>query len=117
VSPNSRLEKGQDCEWPIVRGRHGEKIDLSEVPDKAAHSHDMAYLYGFGRGWYALFNEGRKLGIGMSWDGNSSNICGSGKSTEAGTVIPGMAQATTSGWSRVLRILSRSWALYKPARN
>jgi len=69
VSPNSRLEKGQDCEWPIVRGRHGEKIDLSKVPDKAAHSHDMAYLYGFDRGWYALFNEGRKLGIGMSWDG------------------------------------------------
>ncbi len=69
VSPNSRLEKGQDCEWPIVRGRHGEKIDLSHVPDKAAHSHDMAYLYGFDRGWYALFSEGRKLGFGMSWDG------------------------------------------------
>ena len=68
VSPNSRLEKGQDCEWPVVRGRNGEKIDLSEVPDKAAHSHDMAYLYGFGRGWYALFNEDRKLGFGMSWD-------------------------------------------------
>jgi hypothetical protein len=68
VSPNSRLEKDQDCEWPIVRGRNGEKIDLSQVPDKAAHSHDMAYLYGFGRGWYALFNERRELGFGMSWD-------------------------------------------------
>ena len=68
VSPNSRLEKGQDCEWPIVRGRNGEQIDLSAVPDKAAHSHDMAYLYGFDRGWYALFNEGRKIGFGMSWD-------------------------------------------------
>jgi Domain of unknown function (DUF4432) len=68
VSPNSRLEKGQDCEWPFVRGRNGEEIDLSAVPDRTAHSHDMAYLYGFGRGWYALFNEGRKLGFGMSWD-------------------------------------------------
>jgi Domain of unknown function (DUF4432) len=68
VSPNSRIDKGQDCEWPIVRGRNGEKIDLSEVPDMTAHSPDMAYLYGFDRGWYALFNEGRKLGFGMSWD-------------------------------------------------
>ena len=70
VSPNSRLEKGQDCEWPFVRGRKGETIDLSKVPDKTAHSHDMAYLYGFDRGWFALFNEDRKLGFGMSWDGD-----------------------------------------------
>jgi len=68
VSPNSRLEQGQDCEWPVVQGRHGELIDLSKVPPKTAHSHDMAYLYGFSRGWYALFNEGRKLGFGLSWD-------------------------------------------------
>ena len=68
VSPNSRLEKGQDCEWPIVRGRNGEEIDLSRVPNKEVRSHDMAYLYGFDRGWYALFNEGRNLGFGMSWD-------------------------------------------------
>lgn len=68
VSPNSHLEKGQDCEWPVVRGRNGEKIDLSRVPDKTAHSHDMACLYGSSRGWYALFNEGIKLGFGMSWD-------------------------------------------------
>lgn len=69
VSPNSRLEKGQDCEWPMVRGRKGERIDLSQVPAKAAHSHDMAYLYGFARGWYALFNAGRKIGFGLTWDG------------------------------------------------
>src|SRR5262249_30748370 len=45
VSPNSRLEKAQDCEWPVVRGRDGENIDLSRVPARTAHSHDMAYLY------------------------------------------------------------------------
>jgi len=68
VSPNSRLEKGQDCEWPMVQGRKGETIDLSRIPSPAVHSHDMAYLYGFDEGWYALFHEGRNLGFGMSWD-------------------------------------------------
>lgn len=68
VSPNSRLEKRQDCEWPIVLGRNGEKIDLSRIPSKTAHSHDMAYLHGFDRGWYGLFSDRLQLGFGMSWD-------------------------------------------------
>lgn len=68
VSPNSRLEKGQDCEWPIVRGRNGDEIDLSAIPPRNSHFHDMAYLYGLNRGWYALFNEGRQLGFGLSWN-------------------------------------------------
>ena len=66
VSPNSRLEKEQDCEWPMVRGRSGEAIDLSRIPAQAAHSHDMAYLYGLEQGWYLLFNERRKVGFSMS---------------------------------------------------
>lgn len=70
VSPNSRLEKAQDCEWPIVLGRNGQKIDLSKVPGKGTHFHDMAYLYGFHRGWYGLFSERLQLGFGMSWDGD-----------------------------------------------
>jgi hypothetical protein len=68
VSPNSRLEKGQDCEWPNVLGRRGEKIDLSRIPSKAAHSHDMAYLHGFETGRYGLFSERLQLGFGMNWD-------------------------------------------------
>jgi hypothetical protein len=68
VSPNSRLEKGQDCRWPMVRGRKGETIDLSRIPARAAHSHDMAYMYELDQGWYVLFHERRKLGFSMSWD-------------------------------------------------
>ncbi|HEX4424144.1 MAG TPA: aldose 1-epimerase [Terriglobales bacterium] len=70
VSPNSRLEKGQDREWPIVLGRNGEKIDLSRIPAKSVHSHDMAYLYGFDRGWYGLFSDRLQVGFGISWDAN-----------------------------------------------
>lgn len=68
VSPNSRLEKSQDCEWPRVRGSRGEVVDLSRIPAASAHSHDMAYLYGFQEGWYALFSDNRKIGFGLTWD-------------------------------------------------
>jgi len=68
VSPNSRLEKGQDCEWPLVRGINGEPIDLSRVPSRATHSHDMAYLYGLKQGWYVLFSDTHQLGFSMTWD-------------------------------------------------
>jgi hypothetical protein len=68
VSPNSRLEKGQDCEWPMVLGRNGEEIDLSRIPAKTAHSHDMAYLHELKQGRYGLFSERRQIGFGMSWE-------------------------------------------------
>ncbi|MGH9511412.1 MAG: aldose 1-epimerase [Terriglobales bacterium] len=70
VSQNSRLERGQDCDWPLVWSRKGEKVDLSRVAPKITRSHDMAYLYGFDKGWYGLFHEDRKLGFGMKWDSN-----------------------------------------------
>ena len=68
VSPNSRLEKAQDCEWPVVHGRSRELINLSRIPPKTAHSHDMAYLYGMEAGWYLLFNEALNVGFAMRWD-------------------------------------------------
>ena len=68
VSPNSRLEKAQDEEWPFVKGRQGEIIDLSIIPSPFAKSHDMAYLYDFDQGWYAVTNPSKKIGFGMVWN-------------------------------------------------
>jgi hypothetical protein len=62
------LEKQQDCEWPRVLGKGREQIDLSQIPGKEVHSHDMAHLYGFDQGWYAIFSERRQLGFSMTWD-------------------------------------------------
>ena len=67
VSPNSRLEKSQDARWPFVKGRRGETIDLSIVPPPSIKSHDMAYLYDFDDGWYAVTNLSKKIGFGMAW--------------------------------------------------
>jgi len=68
VSPNTRLEKGQDTEWPFVRTRSGEMMDLSCVPAASVKSHDMAYLYHFKAGWYAVTSQSKNVGFGMVWD-------------------------------------------------
>lgn len=68
VSPNSRLERAQDTLWPHVKGRTGETIDLSVIPPPSAKAHDMAYLYGFKEGWYAITNLPKRIGFGMAWD-------------------------------------------------
>ena len=60
AAPSSRLEKGQDTEWPMVKGRRGETIDLSRIPPPEVRSHDMAYLYDLEDGWYALVNSSRR---------------------------------------------------------
>jgi hypothetical protein len=68
TAPSSRLERGQDTEWPMVKGRTGETVDLSRIPPPEVRSHDMAYLYDLQDGWYALVNTSRGVGFGLRWD-------------------------------------------------
>jgi len=71
TAPSSRLERGQDTEWPLVQGRNGESVDLSRIPPPEVHSHDMAYMYDFQDGWYALVNGSRRVGFGLRWEKNT----------------------------------------------
>jgi galactose mutarotase-like enzyme len=68
AAPSSRLEKGQDTIWPLVKGRKGEEIDLSHIPPPEARSHDMAYAYALQEGWYAVVNGSLGVGFGLRWD-------------------------------------------------
>ena len=67
-APTSRLEKGQDTNWPFVRGRSGKTIDLSRLPSPEVRSHDLAYLHGMTEGWYAVVNARVGVGFGLRWD-------------------------------------------------
>jgi hypothetical protein len=68
TAANSRLERGQDAEWPLVKGRKGESIDLSRFVPPETRSHDMAYIYDLQDGWYALVNGARGVGFGLRWE-------------------------------------------------
>ena len=67
-APTSRLEKGQDAQWPLVQVRNGGNVDLSRIPPPEVRCHDMAYMYDLPEGWYALVNESRGVGFGLRWD-------------------------------------------------
>jgi hypothetical protein len=68
TAPRSRLERGQDTEWPLVRGRNGESVDLSRIPPPEVRSHDMAYMHDMQDGWYALVSGSRGVGFGLRWE-------------------------------------------------
>ena len=68
TAASSRLECGQDCAWPLVKGRDGGSVDLSRIIPPEARCHDMAYLYDLAEGWYAFVNETSGLGFGLCWE-------------------------------------------------
>jgi Domain of unknown function (DUF4432) len=68
VDSTSRLEENLDGQWPMVRTRHGGDVDLSKIPGPESRSQDLAFLYGFREGWYALRNRSQGVGIGLAWD-------------------------------------------------
>lgn len=68
TSPNARLERKQDCRWPMMKGCDGETVDLSRIPPPSSRSHDMAFLYDFQEGWYAITNPTKNVGFALAWD-------------------------------------------------
>ncbi len=67
-APTSRFAPGQEFDWPVGKSVTGEDVDISRLPPKDSRISDMPYLTNLQEGWFALTNQGRKLGIGMSWD-------------------------------------------------
>lgn len=69
VDETSRLAQGYRGQWPVVKGRNGEDIDLSRLPSRDTRAHDLAFLYDMPEHWYALTNTSLQVGFGMSWSG------------------------------------------------
>jgi hypothetical protein len=68
IDDSSRLEAGQDAPWPLVKLRRGGQVDLSKISGPSSRSQDLAFLYGFTEGWYALRSQSKGLGIALAWD-------------------------------------------------
>jgi galactose mutarotase-like enzyme len=68
MSPTCRLERGQETEWPLVKGRKGEAVDLSQVAPPEARAHDLAFMHDLQDSWYAVVNGSRGVGFGLRWD-------------------------------------------------
>lgn len=68
LDTTSRLAENVEESWPIFRLLSGGQTDLSKIPGPSVRSQDLAFLYGFQEGWYALRNRSQGVGVGLAWD-------------------------------------------------
>lgn len=68
LAPTTRFSPGQEFRWPHGTTRDGQRVDISRVLPASARVSDMFYLTDLREGWYALVNERKKIGFGMTFD-------------------------------------------------
>jgi hypothetical protein len=65
---NARLESDAAFDWPEAPGVDGGTVDLStDVPDRDANTHDVAFATELDAGWYALTNTELDLGVALTF--------------------------------------------------
>jgi len=68
LAPTSRFSPGQEFPWPKGATRNGQQVDVSRILPANARVSDMFYLVDLREGWYALVNQKKKLGFGVTFD-------------------------------------------------
>jgi len=66
--PDYRFGLHQVGKWPLINDRHGEPLDLRNVPSVTGRTMDNCYLSEFDQGWIAVSNKNKKVGFGLAWD-------------------------------------------------
>ena len=62
-----RFLPGDQFEWPTGKTRDGGRASVDRVPPADNNTADMLYLTDFDEAWYAVTNQKRQVGFGMSW--------------------------------------------------
>jgi len=68
LAPTSRFSPGQEFAWPNGTTKEGQPVDASRVLGPEAGVSDMLYLVDLREGWYALVNQEKRIGFGMTFD-------------------------------------------------
>ena len=66
-SPYGRLKPGK-YEWPMVMGKDGKRVDLSQIPERDIVAEETSFITNMTEGWYILHNPRLKIGFGMAWE-------------------------------------------------
>jgi hypothetical protein len=66
--PDHRMGLYQIDNWPFIKDRDGNLLDLRNLPPRSDRTMDNCYLYGFDQGWIAVTNANRQIGFGLAWD-------------------------------------------------
>ena len=65
--PGTFLAAASEHDWPVVQARDGKPVDLGLLPGPEDRRAVLAYLSGFGSGWFAITNPRLRLGVGLRW--------------------------------------------------
>lgn len=55
-------------DWPFLKNKRGEMVDVSEIPNGSARTADMLFIGEFTDGWISVTNRERKVGIAYLFD-------------------------------------------------
>jgi hypothetical protein len=66
--PDHRMGLFQVGQWPVIKDRNGDPLDLSVMPSQGERTMDNCYLKDFQEGWVAVYNPRQRLGLGLAWD-------------------------------------------------
>lgn len=63
-----RMGLHQVGQWPWLKDRRDQPLDLRRLPPREQRSMDNCYLKDFEQGWLAVQNDRAGLGFGLAWD-------------------------------------------------
>ena len=63
----AQFQGNQRFEWPFIRDRQGQIVDLREVKPAGSGIADLHYLVDVEQGWYAVTDRGARVGFALSF--------------------------------------------------
>jgi len=63
--PESRFQPGTVYNWPIAIDKSGSKVDVRKTLEPSAYIDEYHYATELKKGWYAVTDSKKKMGIGM----------------------------------------------------
>jgi len=68
ISPSTRISAGAIGCWPLVEGKDGRPVDLSQIPASAeVRLTEFGYICDLEDGWYAITSSQHGFGFGLAW--------------------------------------------------
>jgi hypothetical protein len=67
ISPHVRIPAGASGRWPLIKGKSGEPVDLSRIPEGGERITEFGYLCDFEEGWYGYTSRKHRFGFGLAW--------------------------------------------------
>ncbi len=67
-SGNSILPTGVEFEWPFIRDKNGNVVDLSKIMSPDLRTAFCVSFENMKEGWYGITNIDKGIGFGMKWD-------------------------------------------------